>query len=96
MRILLTTLNTKYIHSALSLQYLHGSCIEDFPETTMEEYTINHSMDFILGEIYKGGYDIVCFSCYIWNITNILKLVHNLKKVAPGLVIILGGPVDLL
>ncbi|QXM06328.1 B12-binding domain-containing radical SAM protein [Crassaminicella indica] len=91
MKILLTTLNSKYIHTGLALRYLYSYCKEDF-HMTIEEYTINHHMDYILGEIYKGGFDIVCFSCYIWNKSNTLKIVRNLKKVCPNLKIILGGP----
>ena len=92
MKILLTTLNSKYIHTALSLQYLNHYCKEDFDDIRVEEYTINHEVDFILGEIYKGKYDVVCFSCYIWNITSIISIIRNLKKVCPQQTIILGGP----
>ncbi|QEK12473.1 DUF4080 domain-containing protein [Crassaminicella thermophila] len=92
MKILLTTLNSKYIHTALSLRYLHSFCKDTFDNMTIKEYTINHNTDYVLGEIYKGQYDIICFSCYIWNISEILKIVRNLKKVSPRLKIILGGP----
>ncbi|QZY56343.1 B12-binding domain-containing radical SAM protein [Crassaminicella profunda] len=91
MKILLTTLNSKYIHTGLALRYLYSYCKEDF-NMTIEEYTINHHMDYILGEIYKGEFDIVCFSCYIWNISSTLAIVRNLKKVRPELTIVLGGP----
>lgn len=92
MKILLSTLNSKYIHTSLSLQYLYSYCKEDFDHMVIQEYTINHHVDYVLGEIYKGQFDIVCFSCYIWNISNTLELVRNLKKVNPKQVIVLGGP----
>lgn len=92
MKALLTTLNSKYIHTALSLQYLYSYCKDQVQNMALEEYTINHSSDYILAEIYKGQYDVVCFSCYIWNIAETLRIVKNLKKVNPKQIIILGGP----
>jgi radical SAM superfamily enzyme YgiQ (UPF0313 family) len=58
----------------------------------IKEYTINHDMDYVLAEIYKGQHEIVCFSCYIWNIEQTLRIAKNLKKVNPKTKIILGGP----
>ncbi len=92
MKVLLTTLNSKYIHTALSLRYLYSYCKEFSDCIILQEYTINHHLDYLLGEIYKGEFDIVCFSCYIWNITKTLQVVRNLKKVNPHQIIILGGP----
>ncbi|SMB79753.1 Radical SAM superfamily enzyme YgiQ, UPF0313 family [Desulfonispora thiosulfatigenes DSM 11270] len=92
MKILLTTLNTKYVHSSLALRYLEKYCKDYFSNIAIREYTINQGSDYILGEIYKGNYNVVCFSCYIWNITSILDLVADLKRVNPKLLIILGGP----
>ncbi|WP_053956192.1 B12-binding domain-containing radical SAM protein [Inediibacterium massiliense] len=91
MKILLTTLNSKYIHTTLSLRYLYEYCKDDF-SMEIKEYTINHHTDYVLGEIYKGHYDLVCFSCYIWNIHNTLEIIRNLKKVRPDITIVLGGP----
>ncbi len=92
MKILLTTLNSKYIHTSLSLQYLYNHTKEEFSEIKIDEFTINHNKDYILGEIYKGQYDIICFSCYIWNISYTLEIIQNLKKISPNCTIILGGP----
>lgn len=92
MKILLTTLNSKYIHTALSLQYLYTSTRSEFEGIKIEEFTINHNRDYILGEIYKGKYDIVCFSCYIWNIKYTLEIINDLKKINPNAIIVLGGP----
>jgi len=92
MKTLLTTLNSKFIHSSLALRYLKSYCEDDFKHLHLEEYTINNDLDFILGEIYKKNYDLVCFSCYIWNIKETLELANNLKKVKRNIKILLGGP----
>jgi radical SAM superfamily enzyme YgiQ (UPF0313 family) len=92
MKILLTTLNSKHIHSNLAIRYLYRYCQESFPELRVKEFTVNQNPDYYLSEIFKGSYQIVCFSCYIWNITQTLQLIANLKKVCPDTVIILGGP----
>ncbi len=90
MRVLLTTLNSKFIHSNLALRYLQEACPAE--ETLLEEYTINDRLEVIAGEIYKSCADVIGFSCYIWNITQTLELVGILRQVAPRTVIILGGP----
>jgi len=92
MRILLTTLNSQYIHSNPALKYLYtaasGSC--DFIE--IKEFTINNGDDYIFSEILAGGCGAVCFSCYIWNIERTVYLAENLKKAQPGIIIVAGGP----
>ncbi|WIF94283.1 B12-binding domain-containing radical SAM protein [Caminicella sporogenes] len=92
MKILLTTLNSKFIHSSLAIRYLKKYCESDFENLYIEEYTINNDLDYILAEIYKKHYDIVCFSCYIWNISETLEIAKNLKKINKDIKIILGGP----
>ena len=92
MKILLTAINAKYIHSSLSIRYLN-SYSHDFSEhITMLEYTINNAEDFILSDIFLNEPDVVCFSCYIWNINMVTSLARSLKKVLPNLHIICGGP----
>ncbi len=92
MKILLTALNAKYIHSSLGIRYLESYCKEAFPNIEIREYNINQSSDYLLGEIYRGDFQVIGFSCYIWNIRATLELVSNLKKVNPNLIIVLGGP----
>lgn len=92
MKILLTTLNSKFIHSSLALRYLKKYNEDHFQDIHLEEYTINNDLDYILREIYVKEYDLVCFSCYIWNIAQTLELVKNLKKVNKNVRILLGGP----
>ena len=91
MKILLTTLNAKYIHSSLALAYLQAYC-QDYHDINIREYTINEPADKILADIYSGQPDIVCFSCYIWNIELIKIICADLKQVLPGIKIIAGGP----
>ncbi|MDA8234023.1 MAG: DUF4080 domain-containing protein [Clostridia bacterium] len=92
MNILLTTLNSKYIHSNLAIRYLAAFCGDQFPVIGLREFTINAQLGQVAGEIYRTGAKIIGFSCYIWNIEATMKLVEALKKVDPSLVIILGGP----
>lgn len=92
MKILLTTLNTKYVHMNLALRYLYESAYEFKDQIQIKEFTINNEEDYIYTELVCGGYDLVCFSCYIWNIEKILYLAENLKKAKPQIKIVLGGP----
>lgn len=91
MKILLTTLNSKFIHTNLAIRYIKES-IKDLADVEIREYTINNQLDYILKDIYLAGYDAVFFSTYIWNVYDIVKLCENLKKVNPKLIIGLGGP----
>ncbi|PBE45480.1 B12-binding domain-containing radical SAM protein [Clostridioides difficile] len=91
MKILLTTLNSKFIHTNLAIRYLK-EFVRDLIEVSMKEYTINNDLDYILKDIYKNEYDIILFSTYIWNVGDIVKLCDNLKKIRPNTKIALGGP----
>lgn len=93
MKVLLTTLNSKFIHTNLAIRYLK-QMVKDIKEvdTNIREYTINNELDFILKDIYTHNYDVILFSTYIWNVNDIVKLCHNLKKVNPNVKIALGGP----
>ena len=92
MKIVLAALNAKYIHTNLAVRYLGNTIDKLVDKLIVAEYTINHSTDYILAEIYKYQPDIVCFSCYIWNMEMIHYLCRTLKKVLPEVTIILGGP----
>ncbi|WP_284693914.1 B12-binding domain-containing radical SAM protein [Paraclostridium ghonii] len=93
MKILLTTLNSKFIHTNLGIRYLNQMIkdIEDI-DVDIREYTINNELDFILKDIYSNSYDVILFSTYIWNVNDIVKICNNLKKVNPNIKIALGGP----
>lgn len=92
MKILLTTLNSKYVHSNLALKYLYASAEKNSNSIDIQEFTINNEEDYIFTELLRKSYDIICFSCYIWNVDKILCLAENLKKAKPELKILLGGP----
>ncbi len=90
MKILFTSLNSKFIHSNLAIKYL-SKCMDSLDVET-KEYTINEDVEEIFYDIIRKGYDVVAFSCYIWNIERTLKIAKNIKKALPKTLILLGGP----
>ena len=92
MKILLTTLNAKYVHSNLALKYLYTVAAGEYSDLEVREFTINNDPHYVYGEIVRGGYDLVCFSCYIWNIEQTRKLAADLKLACPNLLLAVGGP----
>ena len=92
MNIVLTALNAKYIHSALSLRCLESAAKAKGYLTDKAEFTINNDPRQILKELFMKKPDVLCFSCYIWNISMILEIAENIKKVLPETIIALGGP----
>ena len=91
MKIIMTTLNAKYIHTSLSIRYLKAFAEPDFP-IQLAEYTIKDPIMNIVSDLYAKKPDVIGFSCYIWNIEETIKVVAMLKKINPNLCIILGGP----
>ncbi|MBS4535304.1 B12-binding domain-containing radical SAM protein [Clostridium sp. D2Q-14] len=92
MKILFTTLNSKFVHSCLSLRYLKEYIKDLNVSIDIEEYTINQQIDFIVSEIYKKDIDLIAFATYIWNVEEIKDICNRLKLVRPELSILLGGP----
>jgi len=92
MKTIIVALNSKYIHSSLAVWYLKASCKDDCGEVKVMEFTINDNPDSVLAAIYHEKADVAAFSCYIWNISYVLRLAANLKKVSPQTKVILGGP----
>ena len=90
--LVLTTLNSKYIHSSLALRYLAGVAKEIEQTHLVMEFTINESLDYIMSTLFRARPKMLAFSCYIWNIEDTVKLAQNLKKVLPSMVIVVGGP----
>ena len=90
MKILLTTLNTKYVHTNIALKYLYKTL--ENKEVTLKEYTINEPLGNILRDMVTHNADVIAFSVYIWNVEEVLKLSQNIKKIIPDVKIILGGP----
>ncbi|MBB5174351.1 B12-binding domain-containing radical SAM protein [Texcoconibacillus texcoconensis] len=91
MKTILTTLNAKYIHTALSLRLLKAYNESDY-DIEMKEFTIKDPDIQVVSDIYQLEPDIIGFSCYIWNIEPTLRIVKMLKQVAPNVTIVLGGP----
>ena len=97
MNILLTAINAKYIHSnpavyslrAYACRYGGGRYEE---EIRIAEYTINQPADEILMDIYERRPDILCISCYLWNISYVEQLIREIPKVLPETKVWLGGP----
>ena len=92
MNVVLSTLNSKFIHSSLALRYLkaygeaHGQAYD------IVEYTINMPVLHILSDITEHDIDVLGFACYIWNIEMTLHVVDMVKAVRPDIKIVLGGP----
>lgn len=93
MNILLVAVNAKYIHSNLAVYSLRAYA-QSYSDTSISlaEYTINQQTDEILMDIYRRKPDVICFSCYIWNITYIETIVREIAKVLPEAELWLGGP----
>lgn len=92
MKILLAACNAKYIHSNLAVYNLKSCSGEYSSRVVVKEYTINQIRDDILKDIYLEQPDVVCFSCYIWNISFVRELVPELKKILPQVEFWAGGP----
>lgn len=92
MKILLTTLNAKYIHSNLALKYLYAAGEAQKDSIEIQEFTINNDDDYIFGELLRSGCGLMCFSCYVWNIERTLYLAESLKKACPRVALAFGGP----
>ncbi len=102
MKFLLVALNAKYIHSnpgiyslktyAEHMQKNMDAVGQAGVRIEIAEYTINHQNEQVLEDIYLQKPDVLGLSCYIWNITYVLELVHDLHKVLPETDIWLGGP----
>ena len=96
MNILLTAINAKYIHSNLAVYslraYAAGKCEKYKEEIGIAEYTINQPLDQILMDLYKRKPEVLCFSCYLWNIEYVEQLITELGKIMPQTDIWLGGP----
>ena len=92
MKVLLTALNAKYIHSSLALRSLKKYADAEGKYTVVKEFTINNRIEKIVSDIYKEKPDVIGFSCYIWNIEMIRTTAARLKKVLPNTLFVFGGP----
>ncbi len=91
MKILLTTLNSKYTHVNIALYYLKNK-IADLCETHTLNLNINDELSNILSKLISYNANVICFGVYIWNVEQTLKIAENIKKLSPETIIAFGGP----
>ena len=92
MKILLTAINAKYIHSNLAVYSLRACAGEYRDQVEIAEFTINNQKDYILERIYKKKPEVLCFSCYIWNLDYVESVSREFHKLCPEVPIWVGGP----
>lgn len=93
MKILLCSLNAKYVHTNLAIRHL-GRVGQKYPGHTVwiRDYTINQPLDAVVQEIHRLQPDWIALSVYIWNRQESLRLIRKLKRINPRWVILVGGP----
>ena len=92
MRILLAACNAKYIHSNLAVYNVRACVKNTGPEVLLREYTINQRREESLGDLYESQPDLLCVSCYIWNISFVREILQDFAQICPQVPIWLGGP----
>lgn len=90
--IVLSTLNARYSHSSFGLRYLLANMGALRPQTALVEFTINDNTTDILSAILEHSPRIVGFGIYIWNVEQTTRLIADLKRVRPQIIVVLGGP----
>jgi len=90
--IILTTLNGRYMHTAIGLRYLYANLKELQEKAKIKEYVINEKMQDIAEKILSFNPKIIAIGVYIWNALDVSELIQIIKKVSPNTIIILGGP----
>ena len=92
MKTVLVAINAKYIHSNLAVYSLRSYARTFGYEPKLLEFTINQQKDQILKGIYEAKPDLLCFSCYIWNLSYVEEIIEDIKKILPKITIWAGGP----
>jgi radical SAM superfamily enzyme YgiQ (UPF0313 family) len=92
MKVLITAIDSKFIHSNLAVRYLKSFTRDMDYESKIKEFTINDREGRILEEIIKEKPDIVAFSTYIWNVELISRVSNLIKRVDHNIEILYGGP----
>lgn len=92
MKVLITAVDSKFIHSNLAVRYLKSFTRDMDYESKIKEFTINDREGRILEEIIKEKPDIVAFSTYIWNVELISRVANLIKRVDSNIEILYGGP----
>ncbi len=92
MKLLLTAVNAKYIHSNPAVYCLRAAVPEYREHIQISEFTINNQVDDILKNIYKSRPDALFLSCYIWNLSHLEEIMREFHKLCPKVPIWIGGP----
>lgn len=92
MKIILTTLNSRFTHSSIGLRYIYANMQELRESSQILEFSINDAVQTIAEEILAFSPDVLGIGVYIWNATQVRELIHVIKKVSPKTTIVLGGP----
>lgn len=92
MKILLMAVNAKYIHSNLAVYSLQSYAARHGIRAEIAEYTINQQKDEILRGVYRQKPEVLCVSCYIWNISFVEDIMGDIRKILPETDIWVGGP----
>ena len=90
--IVITTFNARYTHTSIGLRYLFANLKELQPRAKILEFVINSSVPDAVESILAQNPKIVGIGAYIWNALEVHELITILKKVAPHITIVLGGP----
>ena len=93
MKTLLAAINAQYIHTNLAVRYLYRfRNLYKRQAISFVEFTVNQLPEHIFSQIYELEPDLLCFSCYLWNIQTVLQLAEDYKQLRPNTKILLGGP----
>lgn len=91
-KIILTTLNSRYTHSSIGLRYLYANLQELQVDAEILEFSINDALQSVAEKLLLQMPDVIGIGVYIWNAKEVQELLHILKKIAPEITIVLGGP----
>lgn len=92
MTILLSTLNARYTHASLGLRYLLANMGGLQERTAIQEFVIGAKTTEVVERLLARNPSIIGFGVYIWNVEETAKVVAMLKRVAPEVTVVLGGP----
>lgn len=90
--IVLSTINARYSHASLGLRYLQANMGELAARTQILEFVLGQRPLDLVETILSHRPRIVGLGVYIWNVEETTRVVALLKRIAPDVVIVLGGP----
>lgn len=90
--IVLTTINARYIHASLGLRWLYANLGALQPQGIVQEYTLTDQIADMAEQILAAQPQVIGIGVYIWNVAQVRQLVGVLKRVAPEVLVVLGGP----